>query len=137
MLECKVFKGAGMSFSFNDGKNPYQPKSAQDDIFIKPRKEFEFQFKKTAEDISLFDITNEDDLNDLGRHLTSDDIFGSHKSEFDGTKWLGLTGKGCFGDEPPLMETSFIKAPPKMTDKDGNPIKRQDNGNDWNWNTLV
>ncbi|MEI8377652.1 MAG: hypothetical protein WCF95_03850 [bacterium] len=127
-----------MSFPFNGGQNSYQPKGAKDDIFIKPRIEFEFQVKKTEHDISLFDITNLDELNDTGRDLKSEDIFADVEAEFDGPKWLGLTGKGVFGDEPKLMETSFLKAPPKQTDKEGNPIKRDNNpGNDWNWNTLV
>ena len=137
-MKCKVFKGIGMSFPFSGGKNPYQSKGAQDDIFLKPRVEFEFQFKKTESDISLFDITSVDELNDTGRNLKSDDIFAGVEPEFNGTKWLGLTGKGTFGDEPKLLQTSFLKAPPKQTDKDGNPIERQENpGNDWNWNTLA
>ena len=127
-----------MSFPFSGGNNPYQSKGAQDDIFLKPRIEFEFQFKKTINDISLFDITSLDELNDTGRDLKSDDIFEGIAPGFDGTKWLGLTGKGTFGDEPKLMETSFLKSPPKQTDRDGNPIKNDSNtGNDWNWNTLA
>ena len=127
-----------MSFPFNGGQNPYQAKGAQDDIFIKPLVEFEFQFKKTAEDISLFEIINEHDLNDTGKKITSEDIFGGVEANFDGAKWLGLTGKGTFGEEPQLMETSFLKAPPKQTDKDGNPVQRNGNlGTDWNWNTLA
>ncbi len=127
-----------MSFPFNGGQNPYQAKGTKDDIFIKPLVEFDFQLKRNAEDITLFDITNEHDLNDTGKKITSDDIFGGVEPGFDGAKWLGLTGKGTFGEEPKLMETSFLKAPPKQTDKDGNPIKRNElPGNDWNWNTLV
>lgn len=55
----------------------------------------------------------------------------------DGPKWLGLTGKGTFGDEPDLMQTTFLKTPPKQFDKEGNPFKPIDNGNDWNWNTFA
>jgi hypothetical protein len=137
-IKCKVSKGADMSFPFSGGQNPYQPKGAKDDIFIKPVVEFNFQPKRAAEDITLFDIANEDDLNDTGKKLTSDDIFGGIAPEFDGAKWLGLTGKGTFGDEPMLMETSFLKAPPQKIDKEGNPVKtNKDTGNDWSWNTLV
>jgi hypothetical protein len=127
-----------MSFPFGGGQNnPYKSPGAKDDIFLKPKVEFEFQIKKTENDISLFDITSIDELNDTGRKLSTDDIF-SGEAEFDGAKWLGLTGKGTFGDEPNLMQTSFLKAPPKQVDKEGNAVKRQENpGNDWNWNTLV
>lgn len=126
-----------MSFSFGGGKNPYQAGS-KDDFFVKARPEFSFEVKKTIDDISLFDITTENELNDTGSKFTFGEVFDEIPQEFDGPKWLGLTGKGTFGDEPKLMETTFLKMPPKQFDRKGNPVKREDNpGNDWNWNTLA
>lgn len=134
-----------MSFSFGGGSNPYSGKNPygannnapKDDVFVKPKKEFNFEIKKTIDDISLFDITTENELNDRGRKLTSEDVFGYIEPLMDGPKWLGLTGKGTFGDEPELMRTSFLIPPPKATDKEGNPTQPKDNGNDWNWNTFA
>ncbi len=127
-----------MSLSFNNGGNPFGANGAKDDIFNPKRKvDFNFEIKKSIDDISLFDITTEDDLNDTGRKLTANDLFGYVEPQMDGTKWLGLTGIGTFGDEPELMKTTFLKFPPKQTDKDGNPVKPIDNGNDWNWNTFA
>lgn len=132
-----------MSFSFNGSpNNPYKynqgQSPAKDEVFIKPKIEFEFQIKKTENDISLFDITSIDELNDTGRELKINDVWQDIDPQFDGPKWLGLTGKGVFGDEPKLMETTFLKAPPRQKDRDGNPIKMPENpGNDWNWNTFA
>lgn len=127
-----------MSLSFGGGGNPFGANSAKDDIFnLKKKVDFNFEIKKRVEDVSLFDITTEDELNDLGRKLTSEDLFGDIEPQMDGAKWLGLTGIGTFGDEPELMKTTFLKFPPKQTDKEGNPVKPVDNGNDWNWNTFA
>jgi len=128
-----------MSFPFGGNQNnSYASQGAKDDIFLKPKVEFEFQIKKTENDISLFDITSVDELNDRGRQFTSDEIFQDIEPEFDGAKWLGLTGKGTFGDEPKLMQTTFLKAPPRQFDKEGNPVEQPKNpGNDWNWNTFA
>lgn len=126
-----------MSFSFGGGNNPYQT-GKRDDFFISTKKDFNFEVKKTVDDISLFDITTEDELNDTGSLFSFKEVFDEVPPEFDGPKWLGLTGKGTFGDEPKLMQTSFLKAPPRQTDRKGQPIKREENpGNDWSWNTLV
>jgi len=139
-MMCKVFKELfQMSFSFGGGKNPYQS-GAKDEIFVKPKVDIDFgsiKPLKTRDDISLFDITSEEELNDTGKKFTSDEIFGDIDPEFDGPKWLGLTGKGTFGDEPKLMKTTFLQGPPKQTDKDGNPKKPENNGNYWNWNTFA
>jgi len=128
-----------MSLPFGSGSNPYGAQGAKkDDVFdLKPKVEFEFKIKKTLNDLSLFDLTSEDDLNDRGKKLKSEDIFEDVPVQFDGPKWLGLTGKGTFGDEPELMKTTFLSGPPKQIDKDGNPVKAKDNGNDWNWNTFA
>lgn len=127
-----------MSFPFGSGSNPYGAQSAKkDDVFVRPKVDFSFEVKKTIDDISLFDITTEDERNDMGRKLTAEDLFGYVEPQMDGPKWLGLTGIGTFGDEPEIMKTTFLKFPPKQTDKNGNPVKPVDNGNDWNWNTFA
>jgi hypothetical protein len=129
-----------MSFSFGGGQNPYS-QGAKDDVFVKPKVDIDFgsiKPQKTVNDISLFDITSEDDLNDTGRRLTSADFLADVAPEFDGPGWLGLTGKGSFAPEPTIMKNSFLQAP-RMT-KDDNGIssyKQENNGNDWNWNTFA
>lgn len=69
-----------MSFPFGSGNNPYAASNGakKDDVFakIKPEIEFNFQIKKTIDDVSLFDITTEDELNDTGKKLTANDLFG-------------------------------------------------------------
>lgn len=151
-----------MSFSFGGGNNPYrggnnpyanggnnpygagtgnQPKSptggAKDDAFVRRQYNFNYEVKKDPNDVSLFDLTTEDDLNDTGKKFTTHELFGDITPQIDGPKWLGLTGLGTFGKEPELMKTTFLQGPPKQTDRKGNSIEPKDNGNDWNWNTFA
>ena len=123
-----------MSYPFGNGKNPYQT-GARDDFFVKSGSKFNFEVKKTVDEVSLFDITSENDLNDTGSQLAFKDIFEDVPPEFDGPKWLGLTGKGSFGSETPIMKTTYLKSPPNQTDETSS--KKDDTDSDSSWNTFA
>jgi len=125
-----------MSFQFG-GNNPYQSSASNEELFLKKKGQnpFTFNYEQPVREVSLFDIATEADLNDTGRHVTSNDIFGNIElGKIEAASWLGLTGKGAMGDEPPLMKTSFLQAPPRKTDDD---TPKKDNGLDWSWNTFA
>lgn len=138
-----------MSFQFG-GQNKFNKSSQQngnEDYFIGKTQDFNPVERKSADDISLFDVISENDLNDTGRKLETSDLFGAgiEVSDFDDTKWLGLTGRGVFGDEAPTpqMVNNFFAPPPKKTNKNGHKdFNALQDGNknpyntDWSWNTL-
>lgn len=126
-----------MSFQFS-GKNPYQSQTSNEELFLKKKDQnpFSFNYEQQRTEISLFDITTESDLNDIGKHITFNDVLGNIElGKIDATSWLGLTGKGSMGDEPPLMKTTFLQGPPAHPKDDNAP--RKDNDLDWSWNTFA
>lgn len=138
-----------LNFGGNSGfnKSSSNKNTGNEDYFIGPVQDFNPSVKKSADDISLFDIVTEDELNDTGRKLKTGDLFGADLeiSDFKETEWLGLTGGGILGEEKPTpqMINNFFAGPPKKKDANGKMefnAKQEGNqnpyGTDWSWNTL-
>lgn len=149
-MSVKCIQGVDMSLNFGGQRgfgNNKSTNSGNEEYFIGPVSDFNPVVKKTVDDISLFDVITEDELNDTGRKLKTGDLFGADVeiSDFDDTKWLGLTGGGIFGEEKPTpqMINNFFAPPPKKKDENGNKqFNALTEGNknpydtDWSWNTL-